>query len=219
MKAGLPVAVRGHLRDVRKPGFARIDAQLFLGLVHQEIDRALDVGGGEGLAVMPFDTLAQRKGQLCPLLVPRPARRQVGDDRAQAVLLHVLLEHDEVVEHARHRPIDRLCRFLEHRHARRAVEVTEFENTARFLGVCRIGGAHRPRQPTCCREHAQFPLHPSASCSRTRTHRARGRLLPALYWALMRDDGVGNATTIRAGAIDAAETVTCRARRLPCASR
>src|SRR2546430_12123737 len=51
------------------------------------------ISGGERLTVMPFDALAQFEGQLAAaLLVPRPARRELGLDRLQAVLLHMRSE-------------------------------------------------------------------------------------------------------------------------------
>ena len=65
---------------------------------------------------------------------------EIGDDRAHAVLRHVLVEHDQIVEHARHWPVDGLRRFLEHRHARRAVEVPQPQDTAVRLSERRIGG-------------------------------------------------------------------------------
>src|SRR5262249_49618236 len=57
MDDGLVIPVGGHLFHIGIPGFARIDAQLFLRVVHQEIEGASDVCGGEGLAVVPFDVL------------------------------------------------------------------------------------------------------------------------------------------------------------------
>ena len=68
--------------------------QLFLSVAHQQLDGAFDIGGGEGLAVVPFDIVPQWKGQLGPLLVPAPTCRQIRYDRTQTVLRHVLVEHN-----------------------------------------------------------------------------------------------------------------------------
>jgi len=60
MKRYLIVALRRHFREVVVPAFARIDAELVAGLAGHEIPGAFDVLGGERLAVVPFDALAQR---------------------------------------------------------------------------------------------------------------------------------------------------------------
>src|SRR5207244_7980180 len=82
----LVVTVRSHLLDIAVPGFARVDAKLLARLAAQQIPGAFDVLSGEGSAVMPFDALAQREGQLGPFLVRGPAGGQIGDDRLHAVL-------------------------------------------------------------------------------------------------------------------------------------
>ena len=133
MKRDLVIAVGRHLRDIVEPGLARVDAQFLRSLALQQIDRAFDVGGGERLAVMPFDALVQRERQFRPVLVPAPAGGEFGDDLVRRVLRLVLLEHDEVVEHAHHRAVDRDGRFLEHRHAGRAGEMAEPERAAVLL--------------------------------------------------------------------------------------
>src|SRR5271166_2136863 len=97
MKGDLIVAVRRHLREVAVPALARIDAELLAGPAGEEIPGAFDVLGGERLAVVPFDALTQREGQLGPLFVPGPAGGKVRDDRPQAVLRHVLIEYHQVV--------------------------------------------------------------------------------------------------------------------------
>src|SRR5260370_6383908 len=53
------VAVRGYFVEIEEPGFAVVEAQLFLGFSGQQIVSAFDVGSGERLAVMPFAALAQ----------------------------------------------------------------------------------------------------------------------------------------------------------------
>ena len=93
----------GHFFEVAVPGFARVDAELLGRRSGNQVPGAFDVPGGERLAVMPFDARPQFEGQLLAVLAPRPARSEVGDDRVQAVLRHVLVEHDQIVEHAHHR--------------------------------------------------------------------------------------------------------------------
>src|SRR5947209_20606903 len=99
MKRDLGVAVDRHLVEIAVPGFAWIDPQLFARLAADHVPGALDVSGAERLAIMPFDALAQREGQLRPLLVPRPAGGQIRHDRGEAVLLHMLVEHHEIVDY------------------------------------------------------------------------------------------------------------------------
>ena len=126
MKGDLVIAVCADLLEVAIGGFAGIDPELLARRIHQQIPGALDIPGGQRLAVVPFDALPQRQGQLGSVLVPRPARCQIGDDRREAVLLHMLVEHDEVVEHPHHWPLGKDGGFLQHRHARRAVDAVHF---------------------------------------------------------------------------------------------
>ena len=70
-----------------------------------------------------------------------------GTIESGRVLRLVLLEDDEIVEYARHRPVDRLRRLLEHRHARRAGEMTDFESASGFLCQRRVCA---PTQATAC---------------------------------------------------------------------
>src|SRR4029077_12424064 len=88
---------------VAVPGLARIDPELLGGRSSNQVPGAFDVPGGEWRAVMPFDAGPQLEGQLLAVLAPRPARSEVGDDRVQAVLRHVLVEHDQIIEYAHHR--------------------------------------------------------------------------------------------------------------------
>ena len=76
------IAIGGHLFEVVVPGFARVDAQFFARLALQQVPGAFDIRGRERLAVVPFDALAQREGQLGSLLVPRPAS---GELRARSI--------------------------------------------------------------------------------------------------------------------------------------
>jgi hypothetical protein len=133
MKGDLIVAVGGDLLDIAVPRFARVDAELVGRALQQRVPGAFDVTRGERLAIMPFDSLTQWEGQLRPVLVPRPAGRQIGHDRGEAVLCDLLVEDDEVVEHAHHRDADGDRRFLVDRHARRAGEIGHLQNAARIL--------------------------------------------------------------------------------------
>src|SRR6516164_7281409 len=99
MKGDLIIAVGGDPIEVAIRGFPGIDPKLLARRIHQQIPGALDVLRRERLAVVPFDAMPQRQGQLGSFLVPRPARRQIGHDRLEAVLLDMLVEHNEVVEH------------------------------------------------------------------------------------------------------------------------
>jgi hypothetical protein len=144
----------GHLVEIVVPGLARIDPQLGAALSLQQIPGAFDVGGGEWLAVVPFDLVPQFEGQVLAVIAPRPALGQIGDDRAEAVLRHVLVEHDQIVEdgHDRHHRRDR--HLLEDRHARRAVAMIEPQNAALLLRLRRRGGEQR----RCENDSAGFPV-------------------------------------------------------------
>ena len=75
----------------------------------------VDVGGGERLAVMPFDAVPQLERQLLAILAPGPALGEVGHDRVDRIPLDMLIEQYEIVEHrhqhsdcgARHLLVDR----------------------------------------------------------------------------------------------------------------
>ena len=70
MKGDLVVAIGGHLAEVVVPGFAGIDAKLFVRLVGQHVPGAFDVCGGKGLAVVPLNALPQRQSQHSSVLAP-----------------------------------------------------------------------------------------------------------------------------------------------------
>src|SRR6185437_494595 len=89
VKGDFVVAVGRYLVEIEVPRLARIDAQLFAPDAHQQVPGAFDVGGSERLAVVPFDALAQWEGQLLAVLAPRPAGRQIGNDRAWAILRYM----------------------------------------------------------------------------------------------------------------------------------
>src|SRR5215472_11869891 len=93
------------------------------------------------------------------LLVPRPAGGEVGDDRLQAVLRLVLLVHDEIIEDAHHRPVDRDRRFFEQRHARRTVEMGHSEDAALLLCERRSASGDCPQQRRSRHERTKICLH------------------------------------------------------------
>jgi hypothetical protein len=70
MKGGLVIAVGGDVVQVSVPALARVAAQLLLALAEEQVPGALHVLGGEGLAVMPFDTRAQLEDEFGAVLAP-----------------------------------------------------------------------------------------------------------------------------------------------------
>src|SRR6202008_2848006 len=84
-------------------------------------------------AVMPLDAAAQRHCQLGALFIPAPPCRQIRDDRLRAVLRHLLVEHHQIVEDPHHWAVYGERRFLEHRHAGRAVKMTRVQDAALLL--------------------------------------------------------------------------------------
>ena len=95
-----------------------------LALPVKQVPGAFDVCGGERLAVMPFDALAQREGQLGAVLAPWTSSvARSGTIDCRLFCAHVLVVHDEIIEHPHHRPHRAARRLLEDRHARRAVEM------------------------------------------------------------------------------------------------
>jgi hypothetical protein len=106
---------------------------LSFAFAEQQVPGAFDVRGGERLAVVPIDPLAQREGQLGPVFTPRPSGRQIRHHRCDAVLLYVLVEHDEVVEDPHRRARRDGVDLLVHRQAWRRVDGMNPQNAARFL--------------------------------------------------------------------------------------
>ena len=80
MEGRFAFAIGGDLVDIEKPGFAVVEAQLLLRLSGQQVVGAFDVCSRKGLAIMPFDALAQLKAQFGSVLAPRPARCEVRHD-------------------------------------------------------------------------------------------------------------------------------------------
>ena len=157
VKGDLVVAVGRDLLDVAIPRLARIDPELVGVDPAQPVPGAFDVGRGERLAVVPFDAAAQREGQLLAVLAPAPFGRQIGNDRCEAVLWHMLVEDDEVVEDAHHRDPGGDRQFLVDRHRGRAGEIEHLQDAAVFLCRCRRGGARQNQQTH--RQSAQVSFH------------------------------------------------------------
>ena len=77
----LEVAVGRDVVDLVVPGLARVLAEFLRRLAHQHVEGAFDVGGGERLAVMPLDALAQLEGQRLVVAAPGPAFGEIRHDR------------------------------------------------------------------------------------------------------------------------------------------
>src|SRR4029077_6658844 len=137
-KRDLEVAIWGHFLEVAVPGFARVDAQLLGRFAGNQVPGAFDVRGGERLSVMPFDAGSQFEGQLLAVLAPRPARSQIRDDRAEAVLRDMLVEHDQIVEHAHYRTESDDRRLPVKRHAGEARTQRYSEDAAGLLPQSRV---------------------------------------------------------------------------------
>ncbi len=151
----LVVAVDHDLFEVAVPRLARIEPQFVGRFTLHQVQGAFDVLGGERLAVMPFDALAQAEGQPRFVLVPRPFASEVGDDRIDAGLRDMLVIHDQIVEDSHHRPLSGDGGFLMDRHAGGAVEKIHLQHAARFLRDRRAGDDQRPDRD----KQAHNPLH------------------------------------------------------------
>src|SRR6266446_8677554 len=77
MKSRLVISVGGDPIEVPIPRLARVDAELRSRLAEQHVPSALDILCGKQLPVVPANALAQAKGQLCTVLVPRPAGGEI----------------------------------------------------------------------------------------------------------------------------------------------
>ena len=103
----LAVAVEADLAHVLVPVLARVLAERLLRHAAQHVPGAFHVLGGERLAVMPLDAIAQLEGELGLVRVPRPAGGELRHDRIHAVLRLVLVVDDQIVEHPHHRGVGR----------------------------------------------------------------------------------------------------------------
>ena len=112
--------------DVGVPVFPRAQAELgrrVLGLAHH-VEGVLDVGRGEGLAVVPLHVLAEEEDEVAVAVLPRPALGQLGDDGLHALDRLERIEGHEIRVAGRHRPhsgdggrlMDRESRRILHQH-------------------------------------------------------------------------------------------------------
>ena len=95
---------------------------------------------------MPFDALAQFEGQRFAVFAVAPALGQIGHDRGEAVLRHMLIEHDQIVEHPHHRAQRGDRRFLVDRHRGRAGDERDPQDPAVLLGSGRHGAESGDQQ-------------------------------------------------------------------------
>ena len=94
---------------------------------------SLAVNGLPSCHLTPWRNLNERR--VCRL-VPRPLGGEIGHDRVQAALRHLLVVHHEIVEYAHRRPLAGDRRLLVDRHAGGAVEEVDLENPALLLREC-----------------------------------------------------------------------------------
>src|SRR5207302_761207 len=107
----------------------------------------------------PFYPLAQLKYQLGTVLVPRPFGREIGHDRVDAVLPDLRIERDEIVEHPQHRPLGEDRLLLVDRHAGRAVDRVDLQDTAMFLRLRRVWNRRRKEPSAADRKNALTEHH------------------------------------------------------------
>src|SRR3954468_595649 len=93
------VAVGADRFEVAVPRLAWIGAQFFRPLSEYQVPRAFYIGSGERLAVVPAYVTPQAEREFRGISVPRPFRRQIGNDRIQSVLRNVLFVYNEIIEH------------------------------------------------------------------------------------------------------------------------
>jgi len=173
------IAIRYDIIQVAIPSLARIEPQLLGAFALQQVEGAFDVLGGERLAVVPFDVLAQLEGQLLAVLAPRPFAGEIGHDRLDAGLRLVLVVHDEVIEHAHRRTLTGDGGLLMDRHRGGAVEEVHLQRPARLLRECAAACRHAAEQYPGQRERSREQIHWRPSpCSlglRGRARRIHGR--------------------------------------------
>ena len=144
----LIVAVDRDLAQVLVPDLARVLAEvratsplpISMCQVHCT---SLAVNGLPSCHFTPWRSL---KVSFVLVVVPRPARRQVGHDRVDALVRLRWIEHHEVVEDRHERAVDRHRRLLEDRGARRVVAVIDAQRAALLLRGGGAGGAGQCKQ-------------------------------------------------------------------------
>ena len=172
MESHLAVAIGRDLIEIPIPRGAGILAQLLgFAAAGQHVPGALHVGGGEGLAVVPFGVADQLEGEVLAVGAPAPALGEVGTDRLQAVLGNLLIEQHEIVVEAHERHDRRGRGLLVDRGAGRVVLEVHLHDTAALL--CEGGCRH---QAECCddTDHAT-ETHVVPPCLRCPEGDAAGR--------------------------------------------
>src|SRR5260370_7546044 len=89
----LVVAIGDYRVEVAVPGLARVDAKRLARLALQQIPGALDVAGGERLAVVPLDAPAQLESEAGPGLTPLPLPCEIATHRLHPPFSHPLAPH------------------------------------------------------------------------------------------------------------------------------
>ena len=87
-----------------------------------------------------------------------PDKRLAINNRLQAVLRHVLVEHDQVVEHLHYRQFG-VGKLLKHREARDTLGVIHPQRAAGLLGECRGGNCERGQESGDRPEGTNVRLH------------------------------------------------------------
>ena len=132
MECRLHRAVHGDLFEVGEPGLSRTFADFAGFEAGNRVPGAFHVGGGEGLAVVPFHSVTQGEGQFGLAVVPAPGGGKFRDDCIEAVLRLVLIVDAQIVGQRHEREDDGGRRLLLDGGAGRAVYVFDGEDAAMF---------------------------------------------------------------------------------------
>src|SRR5262245_48133400 len=139
MEGGLEGAVDRPLGQVVVPDLARIAVELLLPVFADHgVPGALHILGGEGLAVMPLDALAQLEGELGLALIPAPAGAKLWDNGVETVERFGLVEQHKIIEKRHEGLRDGNGRFLVQRGARGIVAMVNAQRPALLLRLSRI---------------------------------------------------------------------------------
>ena len=127
---------------VPEPPGVRAELALRVGGAPHEVERVLHVRRREGPAVVPLHVAPELERERPVPVLPRPALRQLGDERVGALLPPGGIEVDEVVEARTGRLHRRDRRLLVRGQARRRGERRRDEHPAR-PGLRGLGGGRR----------------------------------------------------------------------------
>src|SRR6202022_1233828 len=142
-------------------------AEFLWRLPHHHVEGAFDVVRRERLAVVPFDALPQLEIERLAVAAPGPALGEIRDDRIHAVLRHVLLVDDEIVEDGHEGNVGRIGRLLVDRGAARGVTMIHSQDTAllRLGRGCNTGKRQQRQHGGRNRWHAPHASLPPVSAS------------------------------------------------------